>query len=251
MTSSYCIVIPHFRHLRPLSAMLPKLARFGLDVFVIDDASGEAVSRPLQAEIAKYPNIRLIQRTENGGKGAAMMTGLRSAADHGHSHAISLDADGQHDPDAIPELLERSQAQPDSLFSGCPVFGEDIPAARLYGRMLTNYLVQFVTASRMVPDAMCGLRVYPLAHVLPLCDAIGYRTRMEFDVEILVRACWAGLDVQTMDTAVTYPQDGESHFNLIADNARLVAMHALLIMGGLVRLPRTLWRRLSRRMATQ
>jgi glycosyltransferase involved in cell wall biosynthesis len=231
--------------------MLPRLAQFGLEIFVVDDASGEAVSRPLQKEIAKYQNVHLIQRKDNGGKGAAMISGLRTAAEHGHSHAISLDADGQHDPAAIPELLKRSQALPDSLFSGRPVFGEDIPASRLYGRMLTNYLVQFVTASRMVRDAMCGLRVYPLAHVLPLCDAIGYRTRMEFDVEILVRACWAGLDVQTMDTAVTYPQDGESHFNLIADNVRLVAMHALLIIGGLVRLPRTLWRRLSRRMATQ
>jgi len=226
--------------------MLSELAGLGMQVLIVDDASGAEVGAQLQAAVAPYDNVSLIRRTENGGKGAAMMTGLRAAAERGHSHVISLDADGQHNPADIPELRQRSQDSPDSLFSGRPVFGEDIPASRLYGRMLTNYLVQFVTASRMVRDAMCGLRVYPLATVLPLCEAIGYRTRMEFDVEILVRACWAGLDVQAMDTAVVYPEDGESHFNLVADNARLVVMHVLLIIGGLVRMPRTLWRRVSR-----
>lgn len=245
MADSYCIVVPHYRHVRPLSAMLPRLTDLGLEVLIVDDASGTYSCAQLQAAASQYNNVSLIQREENGGKGAAMMTGLRAAAQRGHSHVISLDADGQHNPADIPQLLQRSQQSPASLFSGRPVFGEDIPASRLYGRMLTNYLVQFVTASRMIRDAMCGLRVYPLALVLPLCEAIGYRTRMEFDVEILVRACWAGLDVQAMDTAVVYPEDGESHFNLVADNARLVVMHMLLIAGGLIRMPRTLWRRAS------
>ncbi len=213
---------------------------------MVDDASGHDICTKLHTVVAQYNSVHLIQREQNGGKGAAMISGLRNAAERGYSHVISLDADGQHDPADIPQLQRRSQQMPASLFSGRPVFGEDIPAARLYGRMLTNYLVQFVTASRQVRDAMCGLRVYPLASVLPLCEAIGYRTRMEFDVEILVRACWAGLDVQSMDTAVVYPEDGESHFNLVADNARLVAMHTLLILGGLWRMARTLWRRVSR-----
>ncbi len=249
MAESYCIVIPHYRHLVPLVNMLPALAEFGLEILIVDDASGDEIVSVLRTEVTRHEHARLIQRAENGGKGAAMMAGLRAAAERGYSHAISLDADGQHNPGDIPELLRRSQMLPDSLFTGQPVFGEDIPASRLYGRMLTNYLVQFVTASRMVKDAMCGFRVYPLARVLPLCDAIGYRTRMEFDVEILVRACWAELDVQTIDTAVSYPEDGESHFNLFADNVRLVVMHMLLIVGGFIRLPRTLWRRFSRRVA--
>ncbi len=249
MADSYCVVIPHYRHHEPLIHMLKTLTDFELDILVIDDASGAEIIGQLEIETAKHERVSLIQRVENGGKGAAMMTGLREAHERGYSHVISLDADGQHDSNDVPELLQRSQSHPDSLFTGYPIFGDDIPASRLYGRMLTNYLVQFVTSSRMVRDAMCGFRAYPLARVLPLCDAIGYRTRMEFDVEILVRACWAGLDVRAMETAVTYPQDGQSHFNLVADNVRLVAMHVLLILGGLIRLPRTLWRRFSRGMA--
>jgi len=245
MTDRYCIVIPHYRHHAPLIAMLPTLVEVGLDVFIVDDASGADVTEQVEAAIHALPTVSLIQRSNNGGKGAAVMTGLRSAAARGFSHAISLDADGQHDPADVPRIHALSLNHPESLFTGRPVFGEDIPTSRLYGRMLTNTLVQLVTGSNMVKDAMCGLRVYPMKHVLQLCDTLGYRTRMEFDVEILVRACWAGLEVRSMDTKVIYPQDGQSHFNLFADNARLVAMHILLIIGGILRLPPRLWRRLT------
>jgi glycosyltransferase involved in cell wall biosynthesis len=243
MSNSYCIVIPHYRHFHPLSELLSKLTGFGLDTFVVDDGSGDDVLERLTAEIDRYDNIYLVARARNGGKGAAMITGFQHAVARGHSHVISLDADGQHNPDDVPKLLALSMEMPESLYSGRPIFGDDIPASRLYGRKLTNGLVQLLTGSKVLKDAMCGLRVYPLEQVLPLCEALGYRTRMEFDIEILVRACWAGMDVRVMDTQVIYPEDGESHFNLFRDNVRLVLMHTLLIVGGLARLPARLWRR--------
>jgi glycosyltransferase involved in cell wall biosynthesis len=240
MSDRYCIVIPHYRHHRPLAALLPKLLAHGLQVLIVDDASGDDSVGAVRKLVAAHGGARLITRDRNGGKGAAMMTGLRSAADDGYTHVISLDADGQHDPCDVPKLHALSRSMPASLISGRPVFGDDIPAARLYGRMLTNRLVQIVTGSTMIKDAMCGLRVYPLEGVLPLCERLGGRTRMEFDVEILVRACWAGLDIRAVDTEVIYPEDGESHFHLFTDNARLVGMHTLLILGGLARIPRRL-----------
>jgi hypothetical protein len=87
---------------------------------------------------------------------------------------------------------------------------------------------------------MCGLRLYPIALVLPLCAQIGWRERMETDTELLVRACWANLDLRYIDTAVVYPESGRSHFRMIADNARLTLMHATLLLEGLrYRLHRT------------
>jgi len=227
--------------------MLPAISEFDMQVVIVDDASGANAVAELEAVVHDLPNVTLVERTENGGKGAAMITGMREAAARGFSHIISLDADGQHDSADLPKLHGLSQQQPDSLFTGRPIFGSDIPTVRLYGRMLTNVLVQFECGSTKVKDAMCGLRVYPVRLVLPLCARLGYRTRMEFDVEILVRACWAGLEVRSMDTKVIYPQDGQSHFNMFADNTRLVAMHTLLIIGALLRLPSRLWRRLVSR----
>lgn len=247
MTTSFCIVIPHYQHTTPLLAMLPTLAGFGLPTFIVDDASGDAIVDMLKAGIKPYAAFQVLTRAENGGKGAAMMTGLNHAAQSGYSHALSLDADGQHDMNDISRLLSLAKANPHAIITGRPVFGDDIPAARLYGRMLTNGLVKLVTASSMISDAMCGFRVYPLKTIVPLFTQLGYRTRMEFDVEILVRGCWSGLAIHSMDTKVIYPEDGSSHFNMVADNLRLVAMHTLLVLGGLIRLPHTLWRRFNRK----
>jgi glycosyltransferase involved in cell wall biosynthesis len=241
MSSRHCIVIPHYRHHRPLATLIGELQDNGLPIFIVDDASGTESLRAVRKIVCRQEKIRLIIRDRNGGKGAAMMTGLRYAWDQGFSHVISLDADGQHDPGDVAVLLRLSRASPESFFSGRPQFGSEVPAARLHGRKITNYLVQVEAGSREIKDAMCGLRVYPLEAVLPLCARIGYRTRMEFDVEILVRACWAGHPIRYLDTQVTYPRGGESHFNMLRDNVRLTVMHVLLLGGGVLRLPERLW----------
>jgi glycosyltransferase involved in cell wall biosynthesis len=240
MNERYCIVIPHYRHHQPLSRLVPELVQYKLPVYIVDDASGAESQAVLKSLEDHYDNLHLLIRTHNGGKGAAMMTGLTTAAAQGYTHAISLDADGQHDVGDLPKLQSASQQSPASIISGRPVFGNDIPASRLYGRMLTNGLVKLVTGSTMIKDAMCGFRVYPLQTVLRLSDALGYRTRMEFDVEILVRACWASVDIRTVETRVIYPEDGASHFNLVSDNVRLIGMHMLLLLSALGRLPKLL-----------
>lgn len=233
----YCLVIPHYRHERPLIDMLDSLVSFGMPIYVVDDASGDAVLSLLRTAIGSCPSVTLIERSNNGGKGAAMMTGLSAAYEAGFSHALSIDADGQHNVEDIYKMLGFSEQEPQHLITGSPIFGEDIPSSRLHGRKLTNGLVRLETGKIDFPDAMCGFRVYPLALVIPLFSSVGYRTRMEFDVEILVRAAWAGVPVTSMETQVVYPKDGRSHFNMVADNFRLTVMHILLLVGGLLRLP--------------
>lgn len=251
----YCLVIPHYRHEVPLADMLGQLVAFGLPIYVVDDASGADALEVLRPAVAAYADadpttparVTLIERQENGGKGAAMMTGLLAAHQAGYTHALSVDADGQHDLADVGAMLDLSQHNPHVLITGRPVFGEDIPASRLHGRKLTNGLVKLQAGRLDFPDAMCGFRVYPLGRVVPLFAAIGYRTRMEFDVEILVRAAWADIPVTSLDTRVRYPLDGRSHFNMVADNVRLTAMHILLLLGSLLRLPRRLLGRAATR----
>ncbi|MEM6999510.1 MAG: glycosyltransferase family 2 protein [Pseudomonadota bacterium] len=240
MSDRYCLVVPHYRHEEPLAAILPQLVELVSHVFIVDDHSGEASLGVLRAAAAPHAQVQLLARPHNGGKGAAMISGLRAAHAAGFSHALSIDADGQHRLQDLPALQRLSVRHPDALITGSPRFGADIPASRLHGRKLTNGLVKLETGARDFPDAMCGFRAYPLQQVLPLLDTIGYRTRMEFDVEILVRAHWAGLAVLDMPTPVSYPLDGRSHFNLMGDNVRLTAMHTLLLFGALWRMPRRL-----------
>lgn len=226
----YCMLIPHYRHDRELAEYLPKLAYAGLPALVVDDGSDPDTRSRLRRLVSGYPWASLIQRERNGGKGAAIIDGLKTLARNGYTHAISIDADGQHDSADVARVQKASQRDPQSIYSGRPVFGEDIPRLRLHGRKITNLLARVEAGSREIEDAMCGFRLYPLATILPLCDSIGSRRRMEFDTEILVRAVWAGLPLRFFPTRVIYPQGGRSHFRMISDNMRLSLMHATLLV---------------------
>ena len=228
----YCILIPHYRHDRELARYLPSLAATGLPALIVDDGSDAETLTRLRALVGAHPWASLAERGCNGGKGAAMVSGMRELAGRGFTHVISVDADGQHDAADIGCALKASRRDPTSVFSGKPVFGSDIPKARLHGRKITNVLANIEAGERRIDDAMCGFRVYPLASILPLCASIGTRRRMEFDIEILVRAVWAGLPLQFFPTQVVYPEGGRSHFRMARDNARLVRMHTTLLLQG-------------------
>ena len=237
----YCILIPHYCHDAELARYLPRLATAGLPALVVDDGSDAGTRARLHALVTAHPWVSLIEREQNGGKGAAIMDGMRELESRGFTHVISVDADGQHDPDDVLRVLHASRQEPGSAFSGKPVFGRDIPKARLHGRKITNALVNIEAGGahprvrRPIDDAMCGFRVYPLATILPLCELTGRRRRMEFDIEILVRAIWAGLPLKFFPTQVVYPEGVRSHFRLVRDNVRLAGMHSALLLGGLRR----------------
>lgn len=237
MTDTYCIVIPHFKHVPQVSRFLPTLAQARLPLLIIDDGSGAEAVAQLNKLVIDHSWVELITREKNGGKGAATVTGLKNAQQRGYSHVILVDADGQHDPLDVIRLQKASQDKPKALYSGNPQFGEDIPAIRRYGREITNVLARIEAGTWGLKDAMCGLRVYPVSTTLMLASACGTRLRMEMDTELLVRACWQGLAVRYLDTKVVYPEQGASHFRMGKDNVRMVLMHIRLLLEAVVRVP--------------
>jgi len=237
VTSEHCIVIPHYKHVPQLRRFLPSLTHAQLPIIVVDDGSDTETVAELKDLLQAYSQIELLLRNNNGGKGAATITGLQNAQQRGYSHVILVDADGQHDPADVIRTFEKSKAAPQALFSGQPVFGEDIPVARRYGREITNVLARIEAGNWGLKDAMCGLRVYPVASTLLLARYCGSRQRMEMDTELLVRACWHGLEVRYLATKVVYPEQGASHFRMGKDNVRLAIMHCRLLLEALLRVP--------------
>ena len=212
-------------------------------VWVVVDGSTDGTDRLLQAEAARDPGLRVIVLPQNQGKGGAVMTGMRHALAAGHSHALQIDADGQHDARDVPRFLAMARETPDAVINGRPIYDESVPKARLYGRYASHVWVWINTLSLSIRDSMCGFRVYPLAPTLALLDREHIGTRMDFDSEILVRLYWRGLAVRDCPTRVTYPEHGVSHFRMLRDNLRISAMHTRLFFGMLWRLPRLLARK--------
>jgi glycosyltransferase involved in cell wall biosynthesis len=243
-----CAVIPHYDHVEQFGGMLGKLVAEGLPLVVVDDASPESAFRQLESLLdEKAPTSLLLRHSENQGKGGAVMTGLRAAEKAGYTHALQIDADGQHDVADIPRFTALASEHPEALVCGEPVFDESISGLRYYARYITLSLSWLECLGTEIRDALCGFRLYPLAKVVPIIDRSRPGKRMAFDPEILVRCVWAGIRLHYIPVDVRYPEGGRSHFHYVRDNLEISWMHTRLIVGMLLRLPLLLRRHLSRR----
>jgi len=242
---SPCVVIPVYDHEHAIAAVVQQVRAQRLPVLLVDDGCGESCAQRLQ-QLGALPGVVLLRHARNEGKGAAVCTGLRAAAMAGYTHAVQVDADGQHALCDLGRFVEEARAHPEAVICGRPVFDASIPKVRFYGRYLTHVLVWLETLSFQLIDTMCGFRVYPLAPTLELLGGRRLGARMDFDTEVLVRLHWRDVPMRWVPTRVSYPLDGISHFRLVLDNALLTGLHARLLFGMLARLPLLLWRKAAR-----
>jgi glycosyltransferase involved in cell wall biosynthesis len=240
-----CVVIPVYNHEHAIGAVVDAIRAQGVPVVLVDDGCSQACADVLQGLSAKA-DVMLVRHERNRGKGVAVITGLRAARERNFTHAVQIDADGQHTIDDVRRFLDEAREHPDAVICGHPVFDASIPRSRYYGRYLTHGLVWLHTLSFELIDTMCGFRVYPLARTMALVDRSHIGARMDFDTEILVKLHWSGARTRWIPTAVRYPSDGVSHYRMFRDNARMTALHARLLLGMLVRLPLLLWRKATR-----
>jgi glycosyltransferase involved in cell wall biosynthesis len=241
------VVIPVYNHGKAIGTLLEGVRRHAVPCLLVDDGSEPGCAGVLDALAASDPDkVGLLRLASNQGKGHAVMAGFREAARRGFTHALQIDADGQHDPADIPGFLAEAGAHRAAVICGCPMYDASVPKIRYYGRYATHVWVWINTLSFDIHDSMCGYRVYPLAPTLELMDAVKLGQRMDFDGDILVRLYWRGVAVRNRETRVTYPLDGISHFRLWRDNLRISRMHATLFFGMLVRLPTLIARKWQR-----
>jgi len=237
MDPRLCAVVPSRNHYTALRTISTTLRGHGLKVFIIDDGSDEPARSSIAALHAPAESIEVIRLTENQGKGGAVAAGLRHAFERGFTHAVQVDADGQHDLLKLTALIEAALAQPGALISGRPIFNASVPRSRLLSRWLTHVWVWVETLSTRIRDSMCGFRVYPLAATLAVLDSEKVGRRMDFDVEIMVRLFWRGVPVVHVPVTVTYPEGNKSNFRMFHDNVLITRMHTRLVCTMLLRLP--------------
>ncbi|MDK2598493.1 glycosyltransferase family 2 protein [Pseudoalteromonas obscura] len=234
---SYCFIIPNYNHIHGFVDLISQLSEYSLPIIIVNDASTESIKSQLVTISQQYPKVVLCHHRFNQGKGGAVQTGLNKAIELGFSHALQVDADGQHNLQDIDTFLSLSKANPEALISGCPVYDESVPKHRYYARYITHFWVCVETLSKELKDTMCGYRVYPLTAYDQLASGSSLGKRMDFDIEVMVKLYWQKTPFKFVPTKVHYPENGISHFKALDDNIRISWMHTRLCFGMLWRSP--------------
>jgi predicted LPLAT superfamily acyltransferase len=240
MSFSLAAIVPSYNHHRHIEKVIDALKGQGLHVFIIDDGSLEPANSALEKHHNPEQGVTLHRQEQNSGKGAAVMAGFRLAEAEGFTHALQIDADGQHDVDALPALIEVAKVNPEALISGQPMYDASIPRSRKFARWISHVWVWVETLSMSITDSMCGYRIYPLKAALEVIEQERVGHFMDFDTEIMVRMYWRGTPVRMLPIHVTYPEDNISNFRLGADNWLITKMHTRLVFGMLRRVPQIL-----------
>jgi len=215
-----CILIPCFNHVQTVAAVA-RSAQAYCPVVVVDDGS--------TLRLPELPGCLRVRLEPNQGKAAALRAGFKRAVEQGFTHAITMDADGQHFAEDIPKFLAVMQAQPDALAVGVRDFiAAGTPTHRRRSNAVSTFWFRVETGVRL-SDTQCGFRGYPLA----LTQKIRARSqRYAFELEFMVRTAWTGTPLVPVPVKCTYQPDQirQSHFRPVVDLTRITLMNIGLVL---------------------
>jgi glycosyltransferase involved in cell wall biosynthesis len=243
----HLVLIPTYNTGSIVLQTVAAVRRVWQPVWVVIDGSTDGTDEALRRLADQDEQLRVMVLQRNQGKGAAVLHGLRAAAAAGYTHALVMDADGQHPAAKIPELMASSQANPDALILGQPIFDDRAPPERVLWRRMSNFWVHLETLSSGIGDSLFGFRVYPIEPLVAIMERQRWMRRFDFDAEAAVRLCWRGVRAINIAVPVRYlsPEEGGvSHFRYLRDNLLLTWMHTRLVLEFVLRAPRLLARRL-------
>lgn len=230
-------VLPTYNNAATLLDILQRVLKQGLPMILVNDGATDETREILTAFTHETPeaSLSVIRHLRNLGKAAALQTGFQAAIDMGYTHAVTMDTDGQLDPEEIPDLLAISRQRPDSFVLGVRDANRpDYPAKSRLGRFISNFLIRLESGAH-VSDSQCGFRVYPLSMVR---DLPARSRRFGFETEIITRAVWAGYTVKEAPVSCRYfgGKKHISHFNPMTDSIRSMWMHVRLLVLAFFRL---------------
>ena len=224
-----CVIIPTYNNAVTLPAVITDVAAYTPNIIVVNDGSTDDTASVL----ASFPQVEVISYPRNMGKGAALCKGFERATALGYLYAITIDSDGQHFASDLPTFIHRLQKTQDAIIIGARNMGQDgVPAKSSFGNTFSNFWFKIETGIR-APDTQSGYRLYPVA----LMKDIRFFTRKyEFEIEVLVRAAWKGIKIESVPVSVYYAPEGKrvSHFRPFRDFLRISLLNTVLVLVALL-----------------
>ena len=228
-TRGICVVIPTYNNAKTLAQVVDGVLRYTNNIIVVNDGSTDDTPQVL----TKYSQIDVVNYPNNQGKGVALSKGFRFAIDKGFKHAITIDSDGQHNPDDIPLFVQKLVEKGDCLIIGVRNMDQaSVPGKSNFGRKFSNFWFRVETGIDH-EDTQSGFRLYPLA---PLKKMAFVTTKFEFEIELIVRLAWKGTPVESVPVSVIYFDKKErvSHFRPGVDFTRISILNTFLVFLALI-----------------
>ena len=213
-----CAIIPALNASTTVGRIVDRVRQLGLDPIVVNDGTTDAT-----VQAATTAGARVISHVTNQGKGLALRSGFAVALQFGYDVVVTLDSDGQHDPEDIPRLLEACRAQQAPIVIGHRVIdGERMPAMRRWTNRAMSTMVSMV-ARQSIPDSQCGLRVIrrDVLEALRLTSA-----RFDLETELLLAVAARGWAIRSVPIRTIYHNTHRSHIRPLRDGLRFVGLVA-------------------------
>lgn len=243
-TLKCCVIIPTYNNYKTLQKVIEGVLVYTEDVIVVNDGSTDSTSEIL----AQFPEIQKIHLSKNTGKGNALRQGFKHANTLGFSYAITIDSDGQHFPEDIPVFIEALENNPNKeilLVGARNMTQHGVPKKSSFGNRFSNFWYWVETGIRL-QDTQSGFRLYPL---FAMKDLNFYTNKFEFEIEVMVKAAWSGIEVKNIPIQVHYELENRvTHFRPFMDFTRIAILNTwLVIITFLYIKPRNIFRKLKKK----
>jgi glycosyltransferase involved in cell wall biosynthesis len=220
-----CVIIPTYNNSTTLPDLIEGVSRYTHQIIVVNDGSTDKTKMLLENRLSN--KVDVVDYLKNRGKGYAIKKGFLRAMDLGYEYAITIDSDGQHLPADLPYFINHLSDKGSSIVVGeRRMPGKNVPAKNTFANKFSNFWFRLYTGKR-IPDTQCGYRLYPLKQIQ---DMKFYSTKYEFEVEVLVRSSWNGIEIDSVPIDVYYPTQEKrvTHFRPIRDFIRISMLNTIL-----------------------
>jgi glycosyltransferase involved in cell wall biosynthesis len=220
-----CVLIPTYNNAGTIASVIRDVIQYTDDVCVIVDGSTDNTIDILKG----FDITRVHSCSTNKGKGYALRTGFDFARKQGYDYVITIDSDGQHFASDIPTFIEALKHKNNAIFIGARnMTVENVPTKSSFGNKFSNFWFKLETGIEL-PDTQSGYRLYPIK---ALEGMTFFTSKYEFEIEVIVRAAWAGIAVEALPIKVYYPPAHErvSHFRPFKDFSRISVLNTFLVL---------------------
>jgi glycosyltransferase involved in cell wall biosynthesis len=238
-----CVLVPTYNNAGTLRQVLDTLLTYTEHVLAVNDGSTDETKQILESS----PGVKHTGYIKNQGKGFALRTGFAFAQSLGYDYAITIDSDGQHYPDDLTMFAQALLTNPNAIIIGSRNMEQSsVPGKSSFGNKFSNFWFWVNTGIRR-NDTQSGYRLYPLQ---PLSKIKFLTKKFEFEIEVLVRGAWAGIDVVEVPVKVYYPEKGKriSHFRPFKDFTRITLLNTFFVLTAFLYIkPRDFFRRFKKK----